>query len=540
MRNAFRAGLAGLGVLATLVLVPTALADPGEPHSDEIPVPAPSQPVAPPGIEGMQLLDVEDKDGTINSDIAFFKNLAYVGNFDGFRIIDISDPANMQVLSDTTCRANQGDVSVFQGTHGRRYLLQSIDRTVTAPDCSAVDTPTVQETDEFGVPWTRAKFGYEGLRLFDVTNPAQPEYLHFFRTECVSHTHTLVPDGDQVHAYVASYPLLSQITPEEDREAAGDLFCDAPHSKISIVSMPLSDPASGAVKTQPLHPDTEPYDNDGPTTSEEHPDGTTHWHGTAPPFQACHDHQAFMPRDIVVASCAGDLQYWDVSDPANPSSNDRSRLTLIQREVDNDDPATPEDERLESFDFMHNATVTWDGQVVAAVDEAGGGVQARCDGDQTWRGFTWFYPLVEPGTPVDGFSELGRYMVPRPQGSETCVSHNGNVLPTTNGRYQQVQAFYQAGNSFVDFTDPSAAEEIAWSDLEDATGAADSWSTYWYNGAMYANGGLNRRPATNRGFEAYALTTGSFGQRVKTRRWAWLNPQTQETWQVPKKPKRRG
>jgi hypothetical protein len=50
--------------------------------------------------------------------------------------------------------------------------------------------------------------------------------------------------------------------------------------------------------------------------------------------------------------------------------------------------------------------VTWDGQVVAAVDESGGGVQARCDGADTRRGFTFFYPLVEPGTPVDAFDDL--------------------------------------------------------------------------------------------------------------------------------------
>ncbi len=538
MRNAVRTALASLGLVVSLLIPSAALADPGEPHSDDIPVPAPTNPVTPPGIEGMQLLGAADKDGTINSDIAFYGNLAYVGNFDGFRIIDISDPSQMQVLSDTTCRANQGDVSVFSGHGNRRYLLQSIDRTVTAPDCTAVDTPTVQETDEFGVPWTRAKFGYEGLRLFDVTDPTNPQYMHFFRTECGSHTHTLVPDHGQVHAYVASYPLLSQITPQEDREAAGDLFCDPPHSKISIVSIPRHDPASGTVKTQPLHEGTEPYDNDGPPSSHEHPDGSVEWHGTAPPFQACHDHQAFMPRDIMVASCAGDLQYWDISDPANPTSNVPGRVTLIQREVDTDDPATPADERLESFDFVHNATVTWDGQMVAAVDEAGGGVQARCDGDQTWRGFTWFYPLVEPGTPVDGFGELGRYIIPRPQGTETCVSHNGNVLPTTNGRYWQVQAYYQAGNSWLDFTEPGAAEEVGFSDLEDATGAADSWSTYWYNGTMYANGGLNRRPGTNRGFEAYQLI-GSDGVPVKTRGWSSLNPQTQETWQVPRGPKKK-
>jgi hypothetical protein len=523
--------LAGLLALALMGVSVGASADPGEDHSDEYPVPVPSQPNHGPGIERMKLLDVKDKDGTINSDIAFDGNLAYVGNYDGFRIVDISDPTDMNVLSDTKCRANQGDVSVFRGSGGRRYLLQSIDRTVDAPDCSAKDTPIVQEQDEFGVTWARAKFGYEGLRLFDVTDPQDPKFLKFFRTECGSHTHTLVPDSGKVHAYVASYPLLSQITPEEDREAAGSLFCDAPHSKISIVTLPLADPEDGTVRKQALSSQTEPYDHDGPIVRHEH-NGTVEYHGTGPAFQSCHDHQAFLPRQIMVASCAGDLQYWDISSRGAPTANTPGRHTLIQREVREDDPATPEDDRLESFDFMHNATVTWDGEMVTAVDEAGGGVAPRCDGNKSLRGFTWFYPLVEPGTPVNGFAELGRYMIPRPQGSQICVSHNGNVLPTNNGRYWQVQAFYQGGNSWLDFTDPSAPAELGWSDLEDAVGGADTWSAYWYNGVLYANGGLLARNGSNRGFEAYALY-GADGERVRTRSWRLLNPQTQESWQVP-------
>ena len=191
-------------------------------------------------------------------------------------------------------------------------MLQSIDRAVTAPDCTGTDTDNdpntagaqlIEEQDEFGVTFTRARFGYEGLRLFDVTNPRKPKFVKFFRTECGSHTHTLVPGGNTMYAYVASYPLGLQITPQVDYEAAGDLRCDAPHQKISIVSMPLGNPLAGTVKTKALSSDSELYDNDGPTTRHEH-DGQVEWHGTAPPFISCHDHQAFLRRNIVVASCA--------------------------------------------------------------------------------------------------------------------------------------------------------------------------------------------------------------------------------------------
>lgn len=157
--------------------------------------------------------------------------------------------------------------------------------------------------------------------MFDVTDPTNPRFLRFYRTACGSHTHTLVPDpkNNTMHAYVASYPLGSHITPQIDRPQSDPLglTCKAPHSKISIVDIPLTDPENGTVRTKALSSDTEFYDGDGPD-------------GHAPGFQSCHDHQAFLQRNIMVAS-------------------------------------------------------------------------------------------------------LGRYIIPRAQSTQVCVSHNGNVLPTTDG-----------------------------------------------------------------------------------------------------------
>jgi hypothetical protein len=72
---------------------------------------------------------------------------------------------------------------------------------------------------------------------------------------------------------------------------------------------------------------------------------------------------------------------------------------------------------------------------------------------------------------------------------------------------------------------------VAFSDLEDATGLADSWSTSWYNGRVYANGGLNRRGVTgSRGVDVFSLDLPGLRQ---AKRWAYSNPQTQEAFQVP-------
>ena len=523
MRTSVRLLIAG--ALSTAALTGTAMADPGEDHGhDEIPVPAPTLPNFGPGQQNMRLLDVLDEDGTTNSDLAFFGNTAYVGTYDGFKIVDIRNPARLRSVSEVRCRSNQGDLTVFQAQGGRRILLQSIDRAVTAPDCTGVDTATVREPAEgvAGGQATRARFGFEGLRVFDVTNPRSPQYIGFYRTPCGSHTHTLVPDrrNGVVHAYIASYPLGSQITPQVDRaqsDALG-LTCEAPFRAISIVDIPLSDPEAGQVREVALSEDTEPYDPDG----DEREEGGE-LVGGAPPFQACHDMQAFLPRNIMVGSCAGDLQYWDITDRGNPTSGDGEAHTHIQRE----------DGTTESFDFMHNATVTWDGEVVTASDESGGGGEARCDGPNTRRGFTFFYPLVEPGEEVDGFDDLlGRYIIPRPQNAEICVSHNGNMLPVA-GRYLQTQAFYQGGNSFYEFTDLSNPVEIGFSDVETSVGRSDSWSSYFYNGALYVNGGLNRNgQGGNRGLEAYAIFDRD-GSRYFGQRYRHMNPQTQEAFQAP-------
>src|SRR6266508_2389057 len=57
----------------------------------------------------------------INSDIAFWGNLAFNGNYDGFRIVDISDPAAPQEISWTHCNGDQGDIVVWENVLVRAW-----------------------------------------------------------------------------------------------------------------------------------------------------------------------------------------------------------------------------------------------------------------------------------------------------------------------------------------------------------------------------------------------------------------------------------
>jgi hypothetical protein len=444
---------------------------------------------AAPGAANMALVGNSDKDGTVNTDLAFWGDLAYAGNYDGFRILDVKGQ-QPRVVVDFKCRGPQNDVSVYE-LGRKRFLFQSIDSGQTQEDCASADAPLIGGTN---------RVGYEGVRVFDVTNPTRPEFVDMIQTACGSHTHTLVPDGKKAYIYVSSYPLGSGVTPP-GVEGPGDYRpCTTPHKKISVIEVSARrGNFSYRLKEQPLSDDTTPTSG----------------------FQACHDIQVFTAKDLAVGACAGDAQLWSVKDPWNPTTDVEGRHTHIRSPSATD-----------QFEFIHSGVVSWDGKTFAIMDETGGGGTAECDGDASDDGFYYFYDVVKPGAPAPPLRS--RYTIPRPQTPEICVSHNGNVIPV-KGRNLMVAAYYQGGNTVVDFTNPARPREIGYSDLEDTTGAADSWSTYWYNGRAYANGGLNRRGATaNRGLDVFELT-GEPGRAARgAARWRYSNPQTQEAWQAPR------
>ena len=62
--------------------------------------------------QNLKLLASLPRTGTTNSDLAFWGQLAYQGNYNGFRVLDISDPNHPSVLADVDCGSGQGDVTV--------------------------------------------------------------------------------------------------------------------------------------------------------------------------------------------------------------------------------------------------------------------------------------------------------------------------------------------------------------------------------------------------------------------------------------------
>ncbi|MDQ4052836.1 MAG: hypothetical protein M3237_09060 [Actinomycetota bacterium] len=392
-----------------------------------------------------------------NSDLAFWGRTAYAGNYDGFRVIDVSDPEDLTVISDVACPGSQHDVSVYKG-----LLFLSIDAPLTAPEC--------------GSPRAAAE-GFEGIRIFDVSDPAAPAYVGAVPTDCGSHTHTLVPDKadpGRVLVYAASYP--SSELPESPYGNSCQRSGDG-HSKISVVEVPLADPASARVVSEPRF-----ELNDFRNT---------------PGFRGCHDISVFTAIDRAAAACMSEGQIWDISDPEHP--------TTVSRVINS------------NVEFFHSASFTWDGSTVLFGDEAGGGTQPRCrERDPDTLGAIWIYDVASldasDGATVE--QPLSHFKIPRVQGDiARCTMHNFNVLPIA-GRYVGVSAAYSGGTTVFDFTDRANPVEVGHNDPH----GANTWSSYWYNGFVYTND-------TGRGFDAMLLSDRA---RAQTVRLPYLNPQTQE------------
>lgn len=50
----------------------------------------------------------------VSSDIAFWGNIAFHNNYDGFRVVDISAPANPKLIHHQRCNGDQGDIFVWE------------------------------------------------------------------------------------------------------------------------------------------------------------------------------------------------------------------------------------------------------------------------------------------------------------------------------------------------------------------------------------------------------------------------------------------
>jgi hypothetical protein len=444
--------------------------------------------------EGMRLVSFSRKpaqfDTTrgltfINSDLAFGGKYVYQGNFAGFTIWNVSDPAKPQVVSVVSCITSQGDPSIVGN-----LLFISAEGRANRNDCGkgGVQDP---------------KDHMAGVRIYDVSNPAEPRLVKNVQTCKGSHTHTIIPDPRDkgtLYIYVSG---LQGARPASELAGCNNGVnpADTTNSlyRLDVIKVPLAHPEQSAVVTGArifTDLDAAPRAAGRPLRVRRAPGADT----TLPPPpptgpRNCHDVTAYPAMNLLAGACASYGLLVDISNPLKPVRLDAKADT--------------------NFSLWHTAVFSNDGKKVVFTDEWGGGVGPMCQKTSE----------LEMGgntiLTIDAkrkFTQHAYYKIPSAQtAEENCVSHNGGLIPIP-GRDIMVQGWYQGGISVMEFTDPDHPRELAYFDRGpiDPPSAADtsaadpeeeimrhtlggSWGAYWWNGYIYSS-------ELDRGFDVLELT----------------------------------
>ena len=399
----------------------------------------------------------EPPDGqrVISSDIAFQGKLAYQGNYDGWRVIDISSPGNPKELAHPSCNGDQGDIVVWEDV-----LVRSWNSKRAEPrECLDEIVPA----------------GWEGVHVFDISDPVDPDLVASVELPCGSHTATAagVDDGDLI-----VYSNNSSASGCTGGTANGD-FMD-------VIAVPLDDPsAASLIHREPLA---------GPTTAV---------------TPGCHDAGVIL-GDVNKAVCASadTINVWSITDPRDPEL----LFTIFEPGVGT----------AGTNGRWHSAAFSWDGDKIAAGWEPGGGGAAECEATDPDEDKTLFIYDGNTG------AKLGTWVLPRPQGAdENCTIHNYNFVPLRSGRDVVVSGNYQAGTWVTDISDPANPVTVAWSDPPSLGPGSfcgglcqigGAWSSYWYNNFVYESD-------ITTGLNVFRVSDRATGGAIRLDR---LNPQTSD------------
>jgi hypothetical protein len=474
--------------------------------------------------------------GVTNSDLSFSGKYVIQGNYNGYQVWDVSNPAKPTLKTAHLCPASQSDVSVY-----KNLLFVSGEGLGGRIDCGTQ-----------GVPDTVSQDRLRGIRVFDISDIANPKYLANVQTCRGSHTHTVVADPNDpanVYIYVSGsapvrspreLPGCSALQPDQDPNSA--LF------RIEVIKVPLAHPEQAAIVSTPrIFEDLAPPPSHGDAPEDiaearkavaearAHggytatingqeivvPSGFIRpmldsivkaRQGTGAPTGAdsaalrealpgiiaklvgpppgpggrrgpsqCHDITVYSAIGLAGGACGGYGLLLDIRDVAHPK-----RIAAVADS---------------NFSYWHSATFNNDGTKVLFTDEWGGGGQPRCRAtDKPEWGANAIFTLAGNSMEFQSY-----YKLPAPQTRyENCVAHNGSLIPVP-GRDIMVQAWYQGGISVFDWTDAAHPKEIAFFDRGpmDSTEmvGAGSWSAYWYNGYIYSS-------EIARGLDVFELTPG--------------------------------
>jgi hypothetical protein len=460
--------------------------------------------------------------GSTHSDLAFTGKYAIQGNYNGFEIWDISNPAKPVLANSYTCPASQNDVSVY-----KNLLFMSSEATNSRQDCKFG-----------GVPQPSSEDRVRGIRIFDISDIAHPKLVTSVQTCRGSHTHTVVTqpgDPNDVFIYVSG---SANVRPAEELKGCTDGPRDDPNTarfRLEVIKVPLAKPASAGIVSSPrifnnlpVAPRNEErakIDAEAAAARAAAQRGAGNAAGQGsnagrgsnqtpgPPTgpNQCHDITVYPELGMAGGACGGYGLLLDIKDASHPYRVDAAGDA--------------------NMSFWHSATFNNDGTKLLFSDEWGGGSQPRCRvTDKPEWGADAIFTIENKNLVFHSY-----YKMPAPQTEqENCVAHNGSLIPIP-GRDVMVQGFYQGGITIFDWTDASHPKEIAYFDRGpiDPTRLtlAGSWSAYWYNGIIVSS-------EIERGLDIYELMpSGLITQNeidaAKTVHFSFWNTQDQQKFVWP-------
>ena len=459
----------------------------------------------------------------INSDLSFTGSYVFQGNFSGVQVWDISNLRSPRLHKAFVCPGSQSDVSVY-----RKLLFVSGEALNGRTDCGTQ-----------GVADTVSHDRLRGIRIFDITDIANPRPITDVQTCRGSHTHTVVTspsDTANVYIYVSgSAPVRSANELAGCSAAPLDSNPNSALFRIEVIQVPLAHPEQARIVSSPR------IFNDltrAPSHGETPEDIAAAQHAADSARAAGGFVATINGRDAIVFPGFITQQLDSIMKARGgsgaPSAADSAALRtglqdILNRRIEANrrrqgpptgptqchditvypaiglaggacggygllldirDVANPK--RIaaaadSNFSFWHSATFNNDGTRILFTDEWGGGLQPRCRvTDKPEWGADAIFTLA--GTTMTFKSY---YKLPAPQTpNENCVAHNGTLIPIP-GRDIMVQGWYQGGISVFDWTDPAHPKEIAFFDRGpmDSTKlvGAGSWSAYWYNGYIVSS-----------------------------------------------------
>jgi hypothetical protein len=412
-----------------------------------------------------------------NSDLAFRGNYVYQGNFSGFQIWNIANPAKPVLRKAVVCATGQGDPSIY-----KNLLFLSSESTGNRTDCGTGGVTDRVSTDRM-----------VGVRIYDVSDMANPRKVIDIQTCRGSHTHTLVPDPKDPNVVYIYISGSAGVRPGEELAGCVDAPIDSANTsrfRVEVIRVPLAHPEQAKVVNyarifNDLAAANAHGAAPGDTGASARPARTT---PTGAPVQRtgpnqCHDITVYPAIGLAGGACGGYGLLLDIRDPANPK-----RLQAVGDT---------------NFAFWHSATFNNDGTKVLFTDEWGGGTQPKCRFDDPidWGGDAIFN--LQNGH----LTQAAYFKMPAAQTrQENCVAHNGSLVPVP-GRDIMVQGWYQGGLDVIDFTDASHPYEIAYFDRGpvDSTKmvTAGFWAGYWYNGHIIGS-------EIARGLDIFELTPSEY------------------------------